>query len=112
MILGRDKGVCLRRAPSVTPGGASSQRAAYIPDVFWLVYQTPRGQCVVLQPAGSLIQARFGAAMKKIEPGRFVEGYQLENRYIRKIPQDKIGKCLSQRQAQQLLKKLSPSHEA
>jgi hypothetical protein len=75
--------------------------------VFWLVFDSPRGRCVVLQPAPSLIHARLVAAVKNIEPGEFVEGPQLERKHIRKIPKDLIGKCLSPRQSQQLLNKLS-----
>ena len=79
----------------------------YIPVVFWLVFDSPRGRCVVLQPASSLIHARLTAALKKLEPGEFVEGHQLDRKYVRKVPKDMIGKCLSPRQSQTLLNRLS-----
>ena len=72
--------------------------------MFWLVYESDRGPCVILQPARSLIHARMVAGVNQLDPGRFVEGHELPKSYIRKIPKDKIGKCLSQRQAAQLLK--------
>jgi hypothetical protein len=40
------------------------------------------------------------------EPGAFSEGHQLDSKTVRKIPKKMIGKRLSPKQAQQLLKKL------
>jgi hypothetical protein len=79
----------------------------YIRLVFWLVFDSPRGRCVILQPASSLIHARLVAAVKRTEPGEFIEGHQLERKHIRKIPKDMIGKCLSPKQSQKLLNLLS-----
>jgi hypothetical protein len=76
--------------------------------VFWLTFKTSNGVCVVLQPASSLIWARVHAATKNgLEPGSFIEGHQLDKKLIKKIPKDMIGKPLSSKQAQQLLKKLA-----
>jgi hypothetical protein len=80
---------------------------AYIAGVFWLVFSTPRGPCVILQPASHLIHARLAAGVThQLDPTTFSEGHQLDAKTIRKIPKDMIGKCLSSRQAQQLLKRL------
>ena len=75
--------------------------------MFWLVYDTNRGPCVVLQPARSLIHARMLAGVAQLDLGQFVEGHELPKSYIGKLPKDKIGKLLSQRQAQQLLRRLA-----
>jgi hypothetical protein len=52
--------------------------------VFWLVFDSPRGRCVILQSASSLIHARLVAAVNNLDPGKFVEGHQLERKYVRK----------------------------
>jgi hypothetical protein len=75
--------------------------------VFWLVYQTSSGPCVILQPASSLIHARLVAGMKGMPHSEFSEGHALDPKLIKKIPTKLIGRCLSQRQATQLLKLLS-----
>jgi hypothetical protein len=50
--------------------------------VFWLTYRTPKGICVVLQPAGSLIHAKLAVDMQNLTPGKFTEG----RRYPRARP--------------------------
>ncbi|MCC6890089.1 MAG: hypothetical protein IT536_16270 [Hyphomicrobiales bacterium] len=78
--------------------------------MFWLVFNSPRGPCVVLQPAYELMFAGIAASIKhKLATEDFVEGHQLDKKTIRKIPKHMIGKPLSSRQAQQLLKKLGTS---
>ena len=76
--------------------------------LWWLCFQSDKGICVVLQPAPSLVHARVVAGINKIEPGDFTEGHQLDAKTARKIPKTLIGKCLSPRQAEQLLRRLSP----
>jgi hypothetical protein len=73
--------------------------------VFWLACDTPEGICVILQPASSLVHARLVAAMNH-EPGTFSEGHELQKKHIRRIPKKMIGRCLSPRDAQQILKLL------
>jgi hypothetical protein len=45
--------------------------------------------------------------VQKLTPGEYVEGHQLDAKLIKRIPKDLVGKCLSTRQAQQLLAKLA-----
>lgn len=81
--------------------------SAYIAGVFWLVFDSPRGVCVVLQPGPSLIHARLVANLNGTADFTFTEGHQLDAKTVKKIPKDMIGKCLSSKQAQQLLKRLA-----
>jgi hypothetical protein len=83
----------------------ASLAPTYICSVFWLAYDTPEGVCVILQPASSLIHARLVAAIND-EPGTFSEGHELQNKHIRRIPKKMIGRCLSTREAQRILKLL------
>jgi hypothetical protein len=75
--------------------------------MFWLVYQTADGLCVILQPASSLTHARLVAGMKGMVDSEFSEGHALDPNLIKKLPTKLIGRRLSQRQAAQLLKALS-----
>jgi hypothetical protein len=76
--------------------------------VFWLVFNTPDGPCVILQPAASLIFARLAAGVKHgLDADSFQEGHQLDAKTVKKIPKDMVGKCLSGTQAEKLLKRLS-----
>jgi hypothetical protein len=84
---------------------APRSRRTHISFVFWLAYDTPEGVCVILQPALSLIHARLVAAVNH-EPGTFSEGHELQRKHIRRIPKKMIGRCLSTREAQQVLKLL------
>lgn len=72
--------------------------------LFWLVYRDPVS--VVIQPAHTLMAARLGAAVAGAPPV-FAEGHQLDRRMAGKIPKDCIGRVLSQREAQELLKRLA-----
>ena len=95
---------CVRSTPKLWSCGTASL-IQYIPVVFWLVFDTTRGRCLVLQPASSLIHARLVAAVNNLEAGQFVEGHLLERKYLRKVPKHMIGKCLSPRQSEKLLEK-------
>jgi hypothetical protein len=76
--------------------------------VFWFVFSTARRPCVVIQPASHLIHACLAAGVAhKLDPADFREGHELDAKRIRKIPKDMIGKCLSSKQAQTPLKRLS-----
>jgi hypothetical protein len=66
---------------------------------------TSEGVCVILQAASSLIHARLVAAMNH-DPGTFTAGHELEKKHIRRIPKKMIGRCLSTREAQRVLKLL------
>ncbi len=60
---------------------------------------------VIVYPADTLIMARLTIGMAKYN-APFVEGHRLDAKIAGKIPQDKIGKPLSRKQAEGLLRKL------
>jgi len=75
--------------------------------LFWLAYQTKTGVCVVLQEAPSLVHARMSTALAGLDGGfEFREGHELDAKTARRVPKASIGKCLSPKQAEALLKKL------
>jgi hypothetical protein len=74
-------------APAKLTGCGRAALTPCIPLVFWLVFNGPRGRCVVLQPASSLIHARLAAGMNNIEPGDFVEGPPARAQILAQGPQ-------------------------
>jgi hemolysin activation/secretion protein len=40
------------------------------------------------------------------EPGNFSEGHHLDAKTVKRIPKEMVGRCLSSKEAQQLLKRL------
>jgi hypothetical protein len=75
--------------------------------VYWLCFLTPQGISVVIQPGASLVSARMKAALANLQQGEFSEGHELDRGLIKKIPKALIGRCLSQQEAQRLLKRLA-----
>ena len=75
--------------------------------MFWLVFDTARGPCVILQPASSLIFARIAASTAhKLDPKGFQEGHQLDAKLLKKIPKGLVGKRLTSKEAAGLLKRM------
>jgi len=72
--------------------------------LFWLVFKGD-SLSVIIQPAGSIIAARMRAMLANV-PGEFQEGYELDDKTARKVPKAQVGKPLSRKQANALLKKL------
>jgi len=73
-------------------------------NLYWLVYQTPKGPIVFLQPAHTLIAARMRAAIANVE-GEFTEGHELDQRTERKVPKTLIARPLTRGEAVRLLKR-------
>lgn len=73
-------------------------------NLYWLVYTTPKGPAVFLQPAHSLIAARMRAAIANVE-GEFAEGHGFDERTERRVPKAVIGRPLSRTEAAKLLKR-------
>ena len=76
--------------------------------MYWLAYQTADDMCVVIMEAPSLIHARMVLAIQgNSEPGDFSEGHLLDPKLAKHVPSNMLGRCLSSREAQKLLKRLS-----
>lgn len=73
-------------------------------NLYWLVYRTPKGPAVFLQPAHSLIAARLRAALANVE-GEFTEGHELDRRTERCVPKGSIGRPLTRTEAARLLRR-------
>ena len=76
-----------------------------MPKLFWLVYRNDDDVGVNIQPARSLIYARMRAALAGMY-GEFQGGHELDDKTAKKVPKNQIGKPLTRRQANALLKKL------
>jgi hypothetical protein len=76
-----------------------------LPNLFWLVYGEGADITLFIQPASTIVSARLKAAIAGMDSG-FQEGYELEAKMARKVPKKQIGKPLSQKEANALLKKL------
>ena len=74
--------------------------------MYWLCFKTPEGVCVVLQPAPSLIHARMQVSLAGLQPGEFKEAHAIDAKTAKRIPKDRIGRCLSAAQAVRLLTSL------
>jgi hypothetical protein len=48
--------------------------------MFWLVYETPEGRCVVLQSASSAIHARLVSSLSGLDDASLVEAHQLDEK--------------------------------
>jgi hypothetical protein len=73
-------------------------------NLYWLVYRTPNGLAVYIQPAHSLIAARMKAAIANVA-GEFAEGHQLDQKTERRVPKKMIGHPLTRAEAVKLLKR-------
>ena len=73
--------------------------------LFWLVFKKGGDITVFIQPAGALGMARLRAALAGID-GEFQEGHELDAKMAKKVPKAQVGKPLSRKQANALLKKL------
>jgi hypothetical protein len=71
--------------------------------MYWLCFESPKGVCVILQAASSLVYARMMVSFAGFQPGQFREGHALDAKLIKRIPKNMIGKCLSRTQAARLL---------
>jgi hypothetical protein len=74
--------------------------------LFWMTYATPKGTAVFIQPAYELGMARMKAALAG-SPDEFKEGYQLDSRTAKKVPKKMIGRLLTAKEGQSLLKKFT-----
>ena len=72
--------------------------------IYWMVYQTPQGPIVFLQPAHNLIAARMRAAIANVQ-GEFTEGHGLDQKTERRVPKSLIGRPLTRAEAIKLLKR-------
>jgi hypothetical protein len=75
--------------------------------LFWLVFDTDDGRVIVLQPASTLIFARMSALVNRLVEGKFVEGFELEQAHIKRVPKRLVGKAITASQAEGLLRRLS-----
>ena len=73
--------------------------------MFWLVYSRGTNTEVLIYPSGFMLMARFKIAMSGYD-GDFVEGHRLDRKVAAKIPEKSIGKPLSRKRAEDLLRKL------
>lgn len=73
--------------------------------MFWLTYDTPHGLEVYIAQAGYLSSARMKAGLAGQE-GTFQEGHELDAKTAKKIPAAMVGKTLSRKEAEQLLRRL------
>ncbi len=76
-----------------------------MPNLYWLVYGKGNDITLFIQPASTIVYARLKAAIAGID-GEYKEGYELDAKMARKVPKKQIGKPLSQKQANALLKEL------
>jgi hypothetical protein len=72
---------------------------------FWLAHNTSDGVKVFIQPAYSLVDARVKAALAGYE--EFTEAHQLDTETAMKIPKEMIGRTLTSKEAEELLKKMA-----
>jgi hypothetical protein len=67
--------------------------------LYWLCYQRDGQVEVVIQPGSTLMFARLGAGIAKLDEGDLIEGHCLNAAMSARIPKNMIGKRLSQQQA-------------
>ncbi len=75
--------------------------------MFWLVFDADEGRVVVIQPGATLIFARVLAASQSQVVGKFVEGHRLDPKQVKRIPKSMIGKAITAKQAEALLRRLA-----
>ena len=73
--------------------------------MFWLVYRRGSKREILIQSAAHLMMARMKVAMAGYK-GAFIECQQLDAQTAHKIPQKYLGKPLTRKQAEDLLRKL------
>jgi hypothetical protein len=76
-----------------------------VPKLFWLVFKKGKATTLFIQPSGDIVTARVRAMLANV-PGKFQEGYELDDKMAKKVPKKLIAKPLDQKQANALLKKL------
>lgn len=80
--------------------------------MFWLVFDTPSGPCVVIQPSSYMLHARITASLKHdLDVKALIEGYELDDKTVRKIPKSLVGKRLTLKEAEQLLDRLAKKRD-
>jgi hypothetical protein len=73
--------------------------------MFWLVYSRGTKTEVLIYPSSFMLLARLKIGISGYD-GDFVEGYRLDQKVAAKIPRKSIGKPLSRKRAEDLLRKL------
>jgi len=72
--------------------------------LWWLTFDKPIR--VFLIEAGDLLTARVKASLHGAPTQDFSQGYELDAKTAKKVPKDMVGKLLSKKEAEGLLKKL------
>lgn len=73
--------------------------------LFWLVFKRNDETILVIQPATMMDYAQLRASIA-LGDGKYQEGYELDDKMAKKVPKKQIGKPLTQKQANALLKRL------
>jgi len=71
--------------------------------LFWMTFETAEGTAVFIQPAYELGMARLRALLAG-SPEEFKEGFHLDPKMTKKVPNKMIGRLLTAEQGQALLK--------
>jgi hypothetical protein len=73
----------------------------------WLTYRRFTRLQVIIVKAGSLVQARMAVSVLGLDEGAtYQEGHELDGPRTKRVPKDAIGKVLSRRHAEAVLRKL------
>ncbi len=72
--------------------------------LYWLVFKD-KAISIIIQSADHLVTARMKALLAGVK-GEFQEGYELDEKTIKKVPKRMIGRTLPRKEATALLKKL------
>ena len=76
--------------------------------LYWMTYEGPEGTVVFIQPAYELGMARLRASLAGA-PEEFKEALRLDAKTSKKVPKDMIGRLLSAKEGQALLKRFGSS---
>lgn len=75
--------------------------------MFWLVFEEDGDLSVVILAASALVYARLEAHRRDLAAGRFIEAHQLDEKMVRRVPKNMIGRRLTQTEAEKLLSLLA-----
>lgn len=74
--------------------------------LYWLTFATARGTEVQIREAPYMVMGAIEAAIAG-QAGRYQAGLELDARTAKRIPKKMIGRGLSRKEAEQLLKKIA-----